>query len=168
MCFHFRTLLLPQLLQTKPYFSLWPNITHLGNGSIVDLCFLTNVVALYLNCYFPWQAFGDKRHRHRHDLHIFWSLQRASVLAYTCYVLHHALLHHHEEADQGKCTNWRIQPLVTLTLFSSHSELQTLQFNKTVFFGQHIAWDVFYQPDEQSLCQCISLDKLIKRRLKFL
>ena len=48
------------------------------------------------------QAFSNKRHRHRHDLHIFRCLQCASVLAYTCNVLHHALLHHHEEADQGK------------------------------------------------------------------
>lgn len=46
-------------------------------------------------------AFSNERHRHRHDLHILWSLQRASVLAYTCNVLHHAVLHHHEEADQA-------------------------------------------------------------------
>lgn len=48
------------------------------------------------------QALGDKGHRHRHGLHIFWSLQCASVLANTRNVLHHALLHHDEEADQGK------------------------------------------------------------------
>lgn len=51
---------------------------------------------------FSLQALSDKGHRHRHGLHIFWSLQCASVLANTCNVLHHALLHHNEEADQGK------------------------------------------------------------------
>lgn len=51
---------------------------------------------------FSLQALGDKGHCHRHGLHIFWSLQCASFLANTCNVLHHALLHHNEEADQGK------------------------------------------------------------------
>ena len=56
---------------------------------------------------FSLQALCDKGHCHRHGLHIFRSLQCASVLANTCNVLHHALLHHNEEADQGKYTQDR-------------------------------------------------------------
>lgn len=51
---------------------------------------------------FCLQALSNKGHRHRHGLHIFRSLQCASLLANPCNVLHHALLHHDEEADQGK------------------------------------------------------------------
>lgn len=57
------------------------------------------------------QALGDEGHRHRHGLHIFRSLQCASFLANTRNVLHHALLHHNEEADQGKCSHMTRQPV---------------------------------------------------------
>lgn len=72
-----------------------PDIHEIFVGSRIFEVMLNDVT-------FSFQAFGDKRHRHRHDLHIFWCLQCASVLANTCNVLHHALLHHYEEADQGK------------------------------------------------------------------
>ncbi len=48
-----------------------------------------------------FQAFSDERHRRRYDLHILRSLQRAGVLAHPRNVFHHAVLHHHETADQG-------------------------------------------------------------------
>lgn len=61
------------------------------------------------------QALSDEGHRHCHGLHIFRSLQCASFLANTRNVLHHALLHHNEEADQGKCSHMTRQPVYSRT-----------------------------------------------------
>lgn len=78
------------------------------------------------------QALGDERHRHRHGLHIFRSLQCASFLAHPRNVLHHALLHHNEEADQGKCSH------VTRRLFTADQIIRCFLNACEETVGKHI------------------------------
>lgn len=65
-------------------------------------CMVLPSALICVRCFWlMFQAFSDERHRRRYDLHILRSLQRAGVLAHPRYVFHHAVLHHHETADQG-------------------------------------------------------------------
>lgn len=83
------------------------------------------------------QALGDEGHRHRHGLHIFRSLQCAGFLANSRNVLHHALLHHNEEADQGKCSH------VTRRLFTADQIIRRFLNVREETVGKHLVQSCF-------------------------